>query len=114
MIKFLGPFENSDSSENLELYTTWVNLDSIITIRKSSVVSSYVYAEQYSGGGRRNLEFEFFGPNPGDNQLPDIDYNYLRFVNANFIYMLESSPTDFFFEPQYPKDFPTRNIYLSL
>lgn len=112
MIKFLGPFENSESDENLESYTTWANLDSIVTIRKSRVDSPYVDAEQYSGG--RSLEFEFYGPNPGDNQLEDIDYNYLRFVNANFIYMLESSPTDFFFEPQYPKDFPTRNIYVSL
>ena len=112
MIKFLGPFENSDSPENLESYTTWVNLDAIITIRQNRVDSYYVEALQYSTG--RSLDFTFYGPNPGDGDLPDTDYNYSRFVNANFIYMLESSPTDFFFEPQYPKDFPTRNIYASL
>jgi len=111
MTKFLGPFENSDSSENLDFYTTWVNLDAIVTIRQDSATSSTVEAPQYSAG--RRLDIEFYGPNPGDGDLPDTDYNYLRFVNANFIYMLESSPTDFFFEPQYPKDFPTRNIYVS-
>lgn len=112
MTKFLGPFENSDSSENLESYTTWVSLDSIVTILQTSATRTSVDLPQYAGG--RDISIEFYGPNPGDNELPDTDYNYLRFVNANLIYVLESSPTDFFFEPQYPKDFPTRNIYASL
>lgn len=111
MIKFLGPFENPDSSGNLDLYTTWVNLGATVTIRQSSADNSSVRVSEYAGGG--NKDIDFYGPNPGDNNLDDTDYNYLRFVNANFIYMLESSPTDFFFEPQYPKDFPTRNIYVS-
>jgi hypothetical protein len=112
MIKFLGPFENSDSSESLELYTTWINLGATITIGKTSATTSTVDVMQYSTGTGGSIDF--YGPNPGDGGLDDTDYNYLRFVNANFIYMLESSPTDFFFEPQYPKDFPTRNIYASL
>jgi len=112
MIKFLGPFENSDSPENLESYTTWVNLDSIVTIRQTSATRTSVDLPHYSTGSDTSIEF--YGPNPGDDTLDDTDYNYLRFVNANFIYVLESSPTDFFFEPQYPKDFPTRNIYASL
>lgn len=111
MTKFLGPFENSDSSENLEFYTTWVNLDAIVAIYQNDATSDYVSVGQYTGG--QDWDIEFYGPNPGDNNLDDTDYNYLRFVNANFIYMLESSPTNFFFEPQYPKDFPTRNIYVS-
>lgn len=111
MTKFLGPFENSDSSENLELYTTWVNLSAIVAISQNDSTSDYVTVSQYAGG--QDWDIEFYGPNPGDSGLDDTDYNYLRFVNANFIYMLESSPTNFFFEPQYPKDFPTRNIYVS-
>ena len=114
MTKFLGPFVNrdSDSPTALEEYKTWVNLDGVVTTNSSSATSfPYFYSLNLGNQEIYAKAFEFYGPNAGDDDLDGVDYNYLRFINANFIDAINSSPEDVVIEPTYPAGFPTRNIY---
>lgn len=114
MTKFLGPFVNrdADSPNNLEEYKTWVNLDGVVTTTSSAISSSpYFYSLNLGSQDIYGKAFYFYGPNAGDDELDGVDYNYLRFLNANFIDAINSSPEDVVIEPTYPTGFPTRNIY---
>jgi len=114
MTKFLGPFLNrdADSPNNLEEYKTWVNLDGVVTTDSTATASSpYFYSLNLGAEDVNAKTFDFYGPNYGDGELDGVDYNYLRFLNANFIDAINSSPEDVFIEPTYPTGFPTRNIY---
>lgn len=115
MTKFLGPFVNrdADSPNNLEEYKTWVNLDGVVTTDStdSTATDPYFYSLNLGNGNPSAKVFDFYGPNAGDDELDGVDYNYLRFLNANFIDAINSSPEDVVIEPTYPTGFPTRNIY---
>ncbi len=114
MTKFLGPFVNreADSPNFFEEYKTWVNLDGVVTTDSSATSNSpYFYSLNLGNGNPYAKGFEFYGPNAGDDNLDGVDYNYVRFLNANFIDAINSSPEDVVIEPTYPTGFPTRNIY---
>ena len=117
MTKFLGPFVNrdADSPNNLEEYKNWVNLDGVVTTASSATSNGpYFYSLSLGNQDIYAKIFEFYGPNAGDDTLDGVDYNYLRFLNANFIDAINSSPEDVVIEPTYPTGFPTRNIYTYL
>ena len=112
MTKFLGPFVNrdGDSPTYFEEYKTWVNLDGVVTT-DSTATDPYFYSLNLGNGNPSAKVFDFYGPNAGDDELDGVDYNYVRFINANFIDAINSSPEDVVIEPTYPTGFPTRNIY---
>jgi len=116
MAKFLGPFVNrqGDSPNYLEEYKTWVNLDGVVTTESNDATAYnlYFYSLNLGMGDIYAKVFSFYGPNAGDDELDGVDYNYLRFISANFIDAINSSPEDVFIEPTYPTGFPTRNIYV--